>query len=503
MSEADSRPGDLAGRGRGRAAEMMRTFSSLTAGKIIGDLATFALFIVISRLFGQEGIGEYSFAIGLTGIFAVLSELGSTLFTIRELSHSTEPFATLFGRVLSLRLALVASAWLLLLTILPILPFPSETVTIVAVIGAYQLLYQLIAGFGGVLVALGRPATAGALEGLFRVAAGGSAIAVALITNSLLATLTTLLAVTVVTVLVGYVLVRVNFGAPRLVWRWSVLLRTARELIPYGLTGVLGNIQQRLDVTLLGLMVGTVAAGIYNVAYRAVFMLLFIPHFYSIAILPVASRLHAAGSTRLRQLYGRSVNLAVLIAVPASGGLTLVAPDVISLIFGADFSESVPLLRLLAWLLLLAFLRFVLGTFLTACGRQIDRTRAQGWTLPVAAILYAVLIPLFGVFGAAVAALSSEALLVALLSLYLWPRLGLPRPVSRLVVASAGTAAFIGLFTLLGEVPLVGVILGSAVLYLGVVLIFPRIRAEELPMALSLLRKTSEEKQTVEADGAQ
>ena len=47
--------------------KIFKNFSFLTIGKVSGDFFTFILFIVLSRKFGQEGIGQYSFAVGLGG----------------------------------------------------------------------------------------------------------------------------------------------------------------------------------------------------------------------------------------------------------------------------------------------------------------------------------------------------------------------------------------------------------------------------------------------------
>jgi len=466
---------------------ILRSFGWLTVGRVIGDLATFVLFVLISRIFGKEGIGTYSFAIALTGVFAALSELGTTTFTIRELAHSSEGFAFLFGRVIVLRLLLLLVAASLLAVTLPLLPFPREVLVIVALIGGYQLLYQVLMGLGAVFIAHGRSTVAAGLEALFRIATGGAAIAAALLGAGLNLTVSTMPLIALLTVLVGYVLVEREFGRPTLVRSSSLVYQIAREVLPYGLSTLFAQVQQRLDVILLGLVLGAVAAGVYNVAFRSVFMLLFIPYLFGISLLPFIARLHAASSSKLPQLYRRSLNLAVLLGLPAAAGVTLVAPDVIRLVFGDEFLDSVPLLRLLAWLFLIAFLRFVTGAFLTACGRQTQRTRAQGRTLVLAVVLYSILIPLYGPTGAALGALTVETLLVVLFARQLVPVVGWPRITSRVIMSAAATATFVAVFAFFSAAPLLVVVVGSVVLYSAVLLVFPQIRREELRLAVQLV----------------
>ena len=55
-------------------------------------LFTFILFVLISRKFGQEGIGQYSFAVGLTGFFAVCADFGLYNYSIKEISAQTNSF---------------------------------------------------------------------------------------------------------------------------------------------------------------------------------------------------------------------------------------------------------------------------------------------------------------------------------------------------------------------------------------------------------------------------
>ena len=51
-----------------RSRKIIGNFFFLVTGKLIGDFFTFILFVAISRLFGQEGTGQYSFATGVYGL---------------------------------------------------------------------------------------------------------------------------------------------------------------------------------------------------------------------------------------------------------------------------------------------------------------------------------------------------------------------------------------------------------------------------------------------------
>jgi O-antigen/teichoic acid export membrane protein len=97
---------------------------------------------------------------------------------------------------------------------------------------------------------------------------------------------------------------------------------------------------------LLGFLIGANAAGLYNVAYRVIFVLMLILQFGSRAVFPQASRLHVDSSNDFKSLYHKFLNVTVLIGLPMAAGLWLIAPKFITLIFGEDFTESASVLRI-------------------------------------------------------------------------------------------------------------------------------------------------------------
>jgi O-antigen/teichoic acid export membrane protein len=72
---------------RSMAPQIFRNFSFLAIGKTLGDAFTFLLFVVLSQTFGQEGIGQYSFAMALTGFFVVFADFGLYNLSIKGIKH--------------------------------------------------------------------------------------------------------------------------------------------------------------------------------------------------------------------------------------------------------------------------------------------------------------------------------------------------------------------------------------------------------------------------------
>ena len=471
------------------ARRIVHNFAFLAIGKTLGDSFTFALFVVLSRVFGQEGVGLYSFAIGLTGFFAVFSALGLNIFTIKGLSRHAGSLQEYYSRILSLRFTLSVAVVGALLVVVPFLHFPGETRLIIILVGAYLVLYNLVEGISAVFIGKEDTRLAGLLEASLRGVGALTAVAVAVAGGSLVMALTSLPVVAFLHLLVAYGLVTKRYGRPRLVLSISSLTRTASDAIPYALSRLSLQLYSRVDVVFLGFILGVAAAGVYNVAFRVVFMLMSIPQLVSFALLPQVSRLYESSPSEHKALYHKSVNLGVLFGLPVAAGVWLVAPDFVDLVFGRDFQESATVLRILAGVLFLTFLSRTMGVFLVSCDRQVERAKSL-WAVAFVGLLgNAVLIPFFGIKGAAVATLISEVLLVFLYAVRLSEVLGWPKIDSRLVISGVGVASFGVPFLLLPSLSLGVVIPVSALLYSVTLVLFKETRRNEVRMLAGLLKR--------------
>ncbi len=472
---------------RSSGRKIFLNFAFLSTGKILGDGLLFLLFVTLARWFGTEGLGMYSFAIALTGFFAAVSDYGLFQFSVKEISRRQGPEGReLTSDILCLRVVLSAGVFLLLLAVSFFLPLSFEEKLIINLVGLYQVLYRIAEGIGAVFVAHEDMHYAGALEIFSKALIALPGIAAAVVLRDLVVTVAVLPAMTlVVLALCGRVLWRKYGGLSW--WRpWSAILRTGREAVPYALSKMLAQVYLRTDVVVIGFMLGSAAAGVYNAAYRLVFFLLVIPQFASFAMLPVTSKLYERSAEKLKDLYSRALNRNIIIGLPAAAGLCLIAPQLIGMIFGEEFGESVLILRLLSWLLLLMCVKSVLSIFLISCNREVDRTRSQ-WTAAWMNVLgNLVLIPLLGIRGAAITTLVSDGVLVFLLAYRLGTILAWPQVGARVAIGVLGAIAFYVPFTLLPDVPLLLVIPSSVAIYVMVILLFKDIRETEGRMFLDL-----------------
>ncbi len=151
---------------------------------------------------------------------------------------------------------------------------------------------------------------------------------------------------------------------------WAV----GRDLARYGrpLVGanLLGTMNDRIDDWVVGRCFGPAALGVYAMAFR----LSTLPRtgFSFVAshvLFPTLAGLQA-DPRRFRETYLRGLHWVAVLALPASAGLALVAPDHVGLMLGPRWTAAVVPLRILSGFALLASLSATTGDVFKAAGRS-------------------------------------------------------------------------------------------------------------------------------------
>jgi len=482
-------PIDTAGRApraAGHGQRIAGNFGLLTVFKLLSDAFTFGLFVVLSRKFGETGIGSYSFAVGIGSGFAVLADFGLYRLTITDLARRDGDFGQEMASIMAMRLMLTLASILLLGLTALILPIDESGRPILFIVGLHLLLYGIANGLAGVFVARQDMFLSAAVDFAAKALAALAGVGLALAGFSLPAVLWVLPVVTALQIAVSSVLVHRKYNRAQARHHRATIGGLWRKSLPYFLSTAVRYLTIRSDVVLLGFLRNAAAVGVYNVAYRVVFLMMYLPYYASLAVFPVISRLYHRRPGQERELVQTALGWMVLIGVPASVGLALVARPLITLVFGPGFQGAVPVLQMLAWLFFLSCLRNMLATIMTACDQQAARTRLEALSAIIAVAGHVLLILRYGPIGAAVAILAAEAILVVLTILSTRQMLDLRFLSSRLAISLLASAAFVVPALLWPGIPMFAVVIAGATIYVAVVLAFPTIRRHELPALASV-----------------
>lgn len=219
-------------------------------------------------------------------------------------------------------------------------------------------------------------------------------------------------------------------------------LRVLKSSGPLTLARLLRTLVFSSDVVLLGFLVGERAVGLYNAPYRLCYLLLAMSIAIHASYLPAITRASAVGFKQVRVLAGRSMEIASCLGIPLTVGGMILAVPLLNTVFGPDYVEGAAAFRLLLLSIGFIFFSGVTHNLLLAA----DRLKVEMWIIAVAAVLNVglnlILIPRYGLVGAAFATALAEGLILFLTMLSI-SRLGI-RPNFQPIIRPALAALIMG-----------------------------------------------------------
>ena len=184
-----------------------------------------------------------------------------------------------------------------------------------------------------------------------------------------------------------------------------------RKSMPYALLGLLMVVYNRIDAVFLERLLpnGAKAAGIYAQSFRFFDAITMISVLFASLLLPMFAKLIARKES-IKPLINLAFSILFTGTVILAIDLIVFAKPILDVMYKELYPESVQVFILLMLSIIPVSLTYIFGSLLTADGRLYDLNIFAGFTLVVNVSLNLVLIPEFGVVGAALTALISQIL---------------------------------------------------------------------------------------------
>lgn len=393
---------------------VIANIAALFTGSAVSQGMTALALLLTARQLGVAGYGQYSSSISLASMTAILFNLGMDIWLLREGAHEPKRLGTYVGSVLALK-TLAGLGWFVLLAaIAPSLnaitgshSFPADLVRLsAAVVWLDAILYTLLTTFKALL----RNQYTSLID-------AGSDIVWCLATVGLIAfgvkQAAPFMEVRAIVLLATVPLAAVLAGRMIRIRAETVAAKKIlSETFPYAASEFLAWTSMRVDVLLLATLAGEQAVGLYSPAVSLANALFMIPAAIYTVILPVLSNLFGSHPGQAWLTARRS--LVVLLAVGLGLSLLLfwISPLLVSLL-GESFSASIEVLRILSIILLLQSLAFGMAAILVATKQQARRTVVQAAAVGLNILFNLLLIPRFGIQGAAWVYVGTEFVLLA------------------------------------------------------------------------------------------
>jgi O-antigen/teichoic acid export membrane protein len=380
-----------------------------TTAEVLQKLSGYAVLVIVARHFDKTSMGQLFFAVALASMIGAGTELGTTRYLVREVATRPELALHRLGEVLALRAPLALGAFVLVSAVVSVVRPDLTGIILPAVVGG--LLTDLSYSFGAFMI--------GQREVGLRLVTGlsGPVVLVSLVATAAArgATLTQVLlcyaAASVVPLTAGALVVRRRFGPIPLAGTRPGAGRAARASLPFFLLTTLGVVHFKVDTLLLFALASPAAVATYEAAYKLFEVSRFVVRPTATVFFPVSAALAGRGdwtrfSHTLRRLLALSGGIGVVISVVvlASAGL------VVGLIWGDQYRDTVPVLRVLYLAVPTIYLGFV-ATFLAgALHLEAAAAKVLALCLTANVALNLLTIPRWGPLGAAWTTVATETL---------------------------------------------------------------------------------------------
>ena len=381
--------------------------AALTAGIRVGSVSVaFIASLLYARTLGPHDYGLYAYVIAWTTLLAVPSGLGLPPYLVREGAKFPESLRALRGWA-DRRILISGALAGILLAAFALIPQAADARPLFLIAAPLPLLANLSVVRQSLLQAHGW-------------------IARSQWPQQLMAPTATLVIVVVLWLLRGK-LVPFEIMIATVACAWLALVCNAMQLrsiagrataepppkvleirraLPFMWLGAVYLLLSRTDLIMLGSLRGARDTGIYVVAARAAEALSLVMAAANTTLAPNIARLHKANDrAALQRLLTAAARRVMLATLPLAIVLIALASPLLTWLYGQEYAEGATALRILAIAQLVIVAGGPLGTVLDMSGFERVNLFSMTVAVVINGVLNLVLIPRFGITGAAASTL--------------------------------------------------------------------------------------------------
>lgn len=388
-------------------------FKAELSGQLVSTLSGAVLMIFLARTLEPDGYGLLYLALSVFAFATLFSNLGIARAAARYVAEYRETDPGQVRHVVRRSFAYVLVSGVA--TAAAVAVFGEW---IAAVIGEPQLVPLLVVGSAFILATTLVAYVRTILQGLERIHRCSSVVVCLGLAKLVFVVAFVLLGFGVIGALVGHVLALALAAALGGVYLYRELTsyavadrvedglgeRILRYNVPIVFTKGSDVLDKQVDTILVGVFLTPVAVGYYVVSKQIVTFVQAPAAALGFTVSPTFGNRKAADDlAAAARVYESTVVYVLLLYLPTAAGIAIVAEPAIEHTFGPDYLGAVPVLQILACFVVLQALMQVTSSALDFLGRARTRAVAKGITAVGNAVLNVLLIPEFGVVGAAVA----------------------------------------------------------------------------------------------------
>lgn len=393
-------------------------------GRVLTVLIALVIVVYLTRYFGVEGYGHYTTIIAYLGLFTILADFGFYMVAAREMVRDEKQKEKIFNNTLTVRTVTAIGLLLLANLVVLLMPYP-EVVQRGILIFSLGILAMLL---NQVIIVL------------FQINLSTDKIAIGDVIGRLLTFILIFFAVRQGKGLeavmwassAGFIftlLISIFFGSryimPKFRFDFDLWKKLLSQAWPIGMVLVLLSFYFRANTVFLSVipldhvvipsakgLSNAEATGLFGAPYRIMDTVIIFPSIFMGIIMPIFAKFLGKENPKAKKVLEKSMDILVIAGMAVAFMIISLSPEIISLIGGASFEKSVPILQILGFYMASFFVIMGINYFIVALGKQSKLLKPYVYVLVFNLIIGALGVYYFSYYGAAIASLIANLVLM-------------------------------------------------------------------------------------------
>jgi len=397
-----------------KITNLAKNTSYFTLALILQKIISFTYFTLIARALGPEDLGKYYFAISFASVFSILMDLGLTNVLTREIAKAPAKANDFFGSVLAIKLPLSVLTGVIIVITAQVLGYSEIVKILIYFSTACVILDSFTTTFFSVSRGFHNLSFESASSVIFQIIVLITGLVILNLNLGLRWLMGALLLASLFSFIYSlYIAAGIFKLSLKPVYNPRLIKLVIKISLSFGLFAIFQKVYTYFDTVLLASLAGDYYVGLYQVAFKIINAIQFLPLAFTASLYPAMSSYWAVNRDQLAITFERAMNYLIIIALPISIGIAVLA-DKIVLIFKSGYAGAVLPLELNIAALLFMFTAYPIGSLLNACDRQNINTINMAVTVAASVILNIILIPKFQAVGASLTVLITSILMLGL-----------------------------------------------------------------------------------------
>jgi len=466
------------------------TFYSAIAS--LSSLFLFVLLIIAGRYLGSIDYGIFTFALAFTFIFEIFTDFGLRGLSQRTVARDKRLSVKYFGNILVWKLVLSAIIFIVLALSINVLKSSPKTRFAVYILGFATILKSFkwtCRSFFRAFERFDLDSLTMCIERLALLVVG---VVVLLRGGGLISFASVFVIIRVFDLILTFAIL--NWKVVKIVPQFDInfLKKLQIEALPFGFFSIIIVLYSYVDTVMLSFICTDADVGWYNAAYKIYEGLTVFPSIICGVLYPRLSQLFISNKKVHSVLSLRASKYLFIISFPILICGIILSNNIINILFGKEFQNSVIALQILLLGIVFVFQIWLFQTLLNSIDKQKSVMYIGLTGLIINIILNLLLIPRYSFKGAATTTVLSELVVFTIYYFYLYKfyhKFSLLKSSLKPFFASLIVGGFLWKFN--NTVSLVLLLVFIFFLYIALLFCFKTFDHEELGLIRRLLRRKS------------